>query len=103
MTTTEQPDIRLPTGFEWAYSPGGWEVVRSAEKMSKTVAFRVPTSTYAEMVALVGTFGGWGEALRWLLGHPDVRRVIAERLAAVTRDGVGEDVADEGVARPAGP
>jgi hypothetical protein len=67
---------------------GEWVVITNKEPMSKTVAFRLPASTYSEMLALVEAFPdrSWGSAMRWLLGDDRVLEVIRGRVAASVGD-----------------
>lgn len=86
-TSTPPPSIKIPTGMSLVETDTGWEIVANREPMSKTVAFRLPTSTYGQMMALVQCFPdkGWGSAMRWLLDDDTVRAVIAKKIAASTK------------------
>jgi hypothetical protein len=83
-----QPEIKVPIGMSLVQmSDGSYEVVANHEPMSKTVAFRLPASTYNDVLAFVESFPdkGWGSAMRWLLSEPDVRAKIATKIAESTR------------------
>lgn len=85
MTT---PTVKLPPGFRLEEdADGNMVVVPTNEPMSKTVAFRLPASTYAEMIAYVEATPEktWGSAMRQLLHDDRVRAVIAEYITMATR------------------
>ena len=82
------PMIKVPAGFSLVENgDDGWEIVKNAEPMTRTVAFRVTASTYSEALALVESFPdrSWGTALRWLLDDGTVRGVIADRIGRSTK------------------
>ena len=87
MSTSTKPTIKVPAGMSLIQTDDGWEIVANREPMSKTVAFRLPTSTYGQMMGLVECFPdkGWGSAMRWLLDDDTVRAVIAKKIAASTK------------------
>lgn len=81
MTTI--PNVRVPAGMRVEEDgEGGFVVVPSNEPMQHTIALRVPGSTYASLLPFVDTFPEHtlSVALRWLLDHPTVRDVMADRV-----------------------
>lgn len=84
---TSAPDIKIPPGMALVQTERGWEVIPNREPMSKTVAFRLPASTYNEVLGLVECFPdkGWGSAMRWLLDDDRVKAVISEHIGAATK------------------
>lgn len=86
-TPVSPTHIRVPLGMKVIETPDGFEVVRSDEAMTKTVAIRMPSSMYADLMVFVETFPsrGWGEALRWLFSDERVRSILAERATGFTR------------------
>lgn len=81
------PTIKLPPGMTLRETPTGYEVVASREPMTKTVAFRLSTSEYTRVMALVECFPdkSWGAAMRWLLDDDRVKAVMAERIVLASR------------------
>jgi len=87
MTTVPPPTIKIPIGYSLVETDTGYEIVSNGETMSRTVAFRLPASLYAELAELVDTFATrqWGEAIRWLITDDRVKGVIHERITGQTR------------------
>ena len=81
------PTIKLPPGMSLRETATGYEVIASKEPMTKTVAFRLTTSEYSRIMALVECFPdkSWGAAMRWLLDDDTVKTVINERIAQSIR------------------
>jgi len=81
------PSIKLPAGMTLRETPTGYEVVASREPMTKTVAFRLSTSEYSRIMALVECFPdkSWGAAMRWLLDDDRVKAIMAERISHASR------------------
>lgn len=87
MSMSNIPSIKLPAGMTLRETPTGYEVIASREPMTKTVAFRLSTSEYSRIMALVECFPdkSWGAAMRWLLEDDRVKTVMAERIAQASR------------------
>lgn len=80
----ELPNLILAPGMSLVVHPDGrQEVVQSSEPLSKTVSFRVSTSEYVAMLPFFEAFPDARQttAIRWLLAHPEVRLVMAQRVA----------------------
>jgi len=79
------PPVIVPAGFRLQEAPGGkFEIVRIDERLSETVAFRLTPSERVTLRPFIDSFasGSIGEALRWLVTHPEVRAVMASRVEA---------------------
>lgn len=59
------------------------DVATPAEPLTRTIAWRVPTSEYVGFIPLLETFPerSWAKAFRWLFDDPRVKAVIDERIA----------------------
>lgn len=51
--------------------------------MTHVVSFRTTASSHRKLQRLRATFpeAQWGEMFRWMFDHPDINRVLDERLA----------------------
>ena len=80
------PKVKVPHGFSLIQTPTGYEVVANGETMTRTVAFRLPASLYADVAELVETFPQrtFAAALRWMLADEEIRRIIKSRIDART-------------------
>lgn len=79
----DTPKIKLPPGTILEDDgEGGWRVVKTGEPMTNTIAFRLPSSTYATLLPFVDSFPErtLSAALRWLLDDGTVREVMAARI-----------------------
>lgn len=79
--------LKLAPGLHARQLEDGTTLVEpSGEHKTHTVAFRLTASGKAELMPFLDTFtnGQIGLAMRWLLEHPDVKRVMEERVAGAT-------------------
>lgn len=65
---------------------GGWEIIGEREPLAKPVAWRVPMSDYADMLTFIETFPErtLSTAMRWLWRHPDVQKVIMDKIRSAS-------------------
>lgn len=81
------PTIKVPHGYSVVSVEGGFEIVPNGETMSRTVAFRLPASLYADLLELNDTFPerSWAASMRWLVSDPEVRMLIRKRIDTRTQ------------------
>ncbi len=77
-------NLHLPPGYEAVEHPDGrTEVRKSADAiLSHTIAVRLTTADHNQLRPFAETFpnSSWASAMRWLFTHPDVRKVMADRV-----------------------
>ena len=79
------PNVSLPPGFDMVEtSPGVYQVVPTGERLTRTVAFRVPPSEYMGLLPFFEAFPGsrGSVALRWLINQPEVQAIMRTRVEA---------------------
>lgn len=88
LVVSDAPDVVVPSGFELQHVDGVWTLVRSDERLTKPVSFRVTPSERAALAPFFDSFRGGSttEAMRWLMSQPTVKALMAERVEA-TRTG----------------
>lgn len=77
-------NLILPPGHRAETRPDGViEVVATNEAMTRTLAFRMEPSRFVALMPFFDSFpdGSYAHALRWLLEHPEVKLVMAQRVA----------------------
>lgn len=85
MSTAPTPQIVLPPGYHMVTKQDGTTAVEpTGEVLTRTVAWRVTPTDYADLKVFFETFpnGSVAQAMRFLMDHPEVRAVMASRVAA---------------------
>lgn len=83
MASLPAPPLVIPVGYILVERDGEWVVERSDERLSKTVAFRLTPSEWAELMPFFDSFpsGSVTTAMRWLLSQEEVRVTTARHVA----------------------
>lgn len=90
-TTATSPDnvtsITVPPGFTVVNRNGAFFVEHNGERLTHTVAFRLPPSEYLNLLPFFESFpdGKSSIALRWLVNQPEVQAVMARQTGSVQR------------------
>lgn len=85
---TAVPRIRIPSGHILVEDgEGGFELVRSDERPTKTIGFKVTEEQFAALIPFFESFHERtvSAAMRWLVEHPDVRLVMSQRISSQTK------------------
>jgi len=85
--SVQAPHLKVPYGYSVVETKDGYEVVANGETLSRTIAFRLPASLYADLADLVETFPerSWAAAMRWLVSDSSVNEIISARIASQTK------------------
>jgi len=85
--TLDPTAIKLAPGLHAVIRDGITHIEPSGERRDKTISLRLTAGEYLELQPFIESFPERqvGSALRWLLEHDDVRKVMAGRIKAQTR------------------
>ena len=82
------PKIQVPPGMTVREQDDGTYIVEKSEvAFSKTVAFRMSSAMFADMLPFLASFPqrSWASGMRWLLEQPETVAAIERRMSEQTK------------------
>lgn len=66
---------------------GGWEMVRTEDRPTKTIGFKVTEEAYAALIPFFEAFHTQtvSEAMRWLIDNEGVKAIMLNRIRSQTK------------------